>query len=195
MTHEKHTTIVQVESDDRFLYIASTIGPDTDVVPHMHKLPKLALTVRAAEYNLDVEDPLALDLILRSHWYPQIDGSTTPSYEKNGIPPLLYMPSVQEASTFMDERIEEVRVDRKAPPKDTGSRMLAGAIRNKDCTKGLVVVRDKLLSAYDRRLAEPVQFYRDQAREKFQEQQNANPVANFLRNYQAQKNKLGTKGV
>lgn len=179
MTHAKHTTIVDVKSDDRFLYVATVIGPDPDVYPHQHKMPKTILTIRAAEYDLDVEDPLVLDMVLRDHHYHEIG-----DYHVNGIHPLFYMPSVEEAKSFMSDKIEEVRVDRIAPEFETGNRLLAGAIQNKVATKALVSVRDQLLQAFDRRLAEPIQYYRDKGRAQLaQPAKRVDPVEQLLQVY------------
>jgi hypothetical protein len=183
VTHKKHTTIVDVKSDDKFLYIATVIGPDPNAYPHMHKMPKLTLSIRAAEYNLDVEDPLALDMVLREHLYFR---TGLPRYDVNGVHPLFYLPSVGAAASFMEKRIEEVRVDRKAPEIETGNRMLAGAVENKAASKGLVAVRDQLLLAQDSRIIEPVQFYRDQSRESAA--RPVDPVELLVTNYRLESN-------
>jgi hypothetical protein len=178
MTHAKHTTIVETKSDEKFLYIATVVGPDPNAAPYYHRLPKITLTCRAAEYNLDIEDPLALDITMREHLYHM---SNLEPYEKNGLHPLLTLPSVELATEFMAMRIEDVRVDRKAPQEVSGNRMLAGAVKNKAATKALVEVHEGLLRAYDKRVIEPLQFYRDQIREKLATPED--PIEALLRSY------------
>jgi hypothetical protein len=168
------------------MYIQTVIGPDPNVWPHQHKMPKLTLAFRAAEYDMDPEDPFALDLVMREYFYHDTD---KPHYEKGGVHPLFYLPSVEEARTFMESRIEEVRVDRKAPQGD--SRLLAGAVKAKAATKALVEVRDIFLKSVDKRVAEPIQFYRDQSRDRMATRQRAglklDPVEVLLRGYQRDK--------
>jgi len=177
MSHLKHTTILSAEElDDAHIVIISSVG--TEGLTYPHKMPKLALGIRAAEYGLDPEDPFALDLVMREHLYPWTDH---PSYEVNGVHPLFYLPSVTDAVEFMRERIEEVRVDRLAPPEETGNRMLAGAVANKVASKGLVRTRDHLLKATDKRLINPVQDHRDALRERLKNERQVGPAERFLR--------------
>jgi len=180
MTHAKHTTIVSVSSDDDHLYILSVIGENPNANPYPHKLPKLALCIRAFEYDLDPEDPLALDLVLRTHYYSD---TGNPPIEQNGIHPLFLLPTVAEAAAFVEDRIEEVRADRLAPEVETGARMLAGAVETKVATKALVSVRSQLLKATDRRLAEPVAYYRDQIRDELKDQFKLDPAEQLLERY------------
>ena len=146
----------------------------------MHKLPKLALCVRAYEYDLDPEDPLALDMVLRTHFHPF---TGKPPIAKDGLDPLFTLPTIDAAVANMEDRLEEVRVDRKAPAAETGARRLAGAIETKVATKALVSVRSQLLKATDKRLAEPVAYYRDQLRDQIAAEATITPADRFLQQY------------
>jgi hypothetical protein len=182
MTHAKHTTIVAVEDKGDSIWVRSTIGEGEGAYPDTHMIPKLALGVRAAEYDLDPEDPRVLDMILRLPHHPE---TGKPRIERaDGRPPLYYLPTVAEAIDFMDARVEEVRVDRLAPAADTGNRMLADAVTNKAATKGLVQARDHLLKSVDKRLVEPIQYYRDQIRDEVKREVALTPADRLLRSFE-----------
>jgi hypothetical protein len=125
-------------------------------------------------------------MVMREHFYHE---TGLPSYEKSGVHPLFYLPSVEEAKEFMGHRIEEVRIDRKAPQGD--ARLLEGAIQTKVASKALVQVRDMFLKSVDKRVTEPIQFYRDQSRDRLETRKRAgmslDPVAALVRSYQRDK--------
>jgi hypothetical protein len=182
MSHDKNTTISAVESlGDTHIVIYSEIGPEGSSRTHAHKMPRLTLAIRAAEYGLDVEDPFALDLVMREHLYLQ---TGLPRYEVDQVHPLFYLPSVAEALAFMQERIEEVRVDRQAPAEETGNRMIANAVLNKAATKAAGQVRSHLLKSCDKRIIAPVQDTRDQLREETAQARSLSPVEQFIARHQ-----------
>jgi hypothetical protein len=190
MTHAKHTTMVDVTDRGENIRLYSLVGEEGNQLPDIHYIPKIALGIRAAEYDLDPEDPRVLEMILRIHHHSD---TGKPRIEReDGRPPLYTMETVAAARDFIGDRIEEVRVDRKAPAIETGARMLAGAIENRVATEALVQARSMLLKFVDKRLVEPVQHYRDQMREEVAREVVLTPADRMLRQFDIDRRRVNS---
>lgn len=181
MTHPKNTTMMDVTDKDGYIRLFKLIGEPGKELPEIHYIPPLSLGIRASEYDMDPEDPRVLEMILRLHHHPETGEAKIEDHQ--GRPPLYTMKTVAAAADFIGERIEEVRVDRIAPAAETGNRMLADAVGNKAATKALVQVRSRLLKAVDKRLVEPVQYYRDAERERVAREEELDPAERILMQY------------
>lgn len=108
--------------DPRFLTVTRDIGG----VIHTNVMPRETLAIRAAEYDLDPHDPLALDIVLLEDFHIGHDD----------VHPLFSTKSVESARIIMADRIEAIR-ERKGAP--TGrNRMMADAVANGAASVGLV---------------------------------------------------------
>lgn len=123
---------------------------------HLRKEPKIVLAIRAAEYNLDVDDPFVLDMILMEPFIRVED--------EDEIHPLYAADTVFEAGEILRKRVDDTQELHGAP---TGPlRVMAKAIEAKKATQGLVVVQKLLLQNADKRVRGPIQTLRDRERNR-----------------------------
>jgi hypothetical protein len=139
---------------DGFLYIERTL--DGGELPHLHKMPKEMLAIRSAEYNLPVDDPRALDIVLMEIWVEEPPG------EKYA--PLYSAPTVEDALEIIMQRVEDAKT-RHGAPEQPQMRSLFHAADLPESTQGLTDVKAKLLEHADPEFQKWVHIHRDAARE------------------------------
>lgn len=145
--------IVDVQyGGDRWLHVHRTL----DGVLQINRMPREMLAMRAAEYNLELDDPFALDMMLLENFYP--------NHDPEASHPLHVSETIEEAVVVMKERIEWVRNEHNAP--QGANRMIADAIANSAATQGAVDTQRLLIKHGDKGVIQPVQFFRDKIREE-----------------------------
>src|SRR4051812_20303885 len=90
-----------IDPGDGYLYVIRTL----DGIQQPNKMPKEMLAIRAAEYNLDVRDPMALDIMLLEPFMT----------EQDDVHPLYAEAKIEDALTIIWGRVENVRVKHGAP--------------------------------------------------------------------------------
>lgn len=123
---------------------------------HKTRWPKETLGIRAAEYDLEPEDPEVLELVMLEPWVTEFD--------PHEVHPLFAAKSVAKALDIMRARLERVR-EVHGSPKDPAKRMLARAVANGHATRGLVLAHGHFHKHVHPGLVVPVQAMRDEGRE------------------------------
>lgn len=116
------------------------------------QMPKETLAIRAAEYDVEVDDPFALELVMREHLIRSDDF----------VAPLYTDLSAQELRAEMDRRLEAVRVEHGAPAG--ADRLIARAVELDKASDGMVEAHRLFLTHADPDIREVVQEYRDRER-------------------------------
>lgn len=122
---------------------------------NLTKMPKETLAIRAAEYDLDPEDPRVLDIVLMEQFHEPEDPEE--------IHPLYAAPTVAEALAVVEKRIEQVKTEHGAPAGRM--RSLFAAASSPKATPGLGQTKDLLLAHADKEIGIYVKIHRDQNRE------------------------------
>lgn len=143
-----------VHQGTSWLIVARTL----DGALNLERMPRETLAIRAAEYDLDPEDPFALDLVLLERFYSPADPEE--------IHPLFAAPSVAAAERAMRERIAEVQDAHGAPVGKL--RPLAAAIAAGKATEGAGKAHRHLQRGANPQVRGAVQFLRDRERERIQ---------------------------
>jgi hypothetical protein len=121
----------------------------------IERMPKETLAIRAAEYDLEPDDPRVLDQVLLEGFYVPED--------PDEIHPLFKEATVADALAIMEQRIEQVRNDNGAP-KEPAMRSLFHAADLDASTQGLTDAKRLLLDNVDPDLAQWVKINRDEGR-------------------------------
>jgi hypothetical protein len=143
------------DPDDGFLYVARTI--DGGAVPHLNKMPRDMLAIRAAEYNLAPDDPKAMDIMLME---PFIVLEKPQPYH-----PLHTCDTIDEALEIVWAQVEDAKT-RDDAPKDPILRSLfrAADLPVPESTQGLTDVKERLLNYCDDKAPIWVTVHRDENR-------------------------------
>lgn len=155
-------TITGAEMDEsgRYIHVHRTLRDGTDERLMIEKMPCETLGIRAAEYDLDVDDPVVLDLVLLEGFYRPED--------PDEVHPLFSADSVAQAYRVMRDRLEVVRTQHGAP--EFPNRLMASAVANGNASDGLVRARALLLEhSTPPGLREHVQVLRDAERGRWAE--------------------------
>lgn len=144
-------TIVDGElSESRYTHVMrDEVYEDGTAGTHIHRMPKEILSLRAAEYDLPVDDPRVLDMVLLEHLI-LTDDLPDPH-------PLFAADSVKDALKQMEKMLDILR-ERHGQPKE---KFLANA---KNPSQGLIVVQGLLHAHTDSSVIEPVKYFRDKER-------------------------------
>lgn len=146
------------DPDDGFLYIERTI--DGGAVPHLNKMPRETLAIRAAEYNLQPDDPRAMDIMLMEPFIvldkPQI------------YAPLYTCSDIDEALEIVWGHVEDAKTRNGAPEHPVlRSLFRAADLPVPESTQGLTDVKERLLNYCDDTVHIWVQAHRDNARKGY----------------------------
>jgi hypothetical protein len=141
--------------DGKHIIVTRTITEDDGSSrTYPERFPKETLAIRAAEYNLPVDDPRVLDQILLEGFYPA---------DPNEHHPLFASETIEEAVEIMTARIEHVR-NANGAPKQPQMRSLFHAADLAESTQGLTDAKALFLKHADPAVAVWVQILRDQGR-------------------------------
>jgi hypothetical protein len=131
---------------------------DGTVLNNVERMPKETLAIRAAEYNLETDDPWALDIVLLERFHrPEVEDT---------LHPLFAAPTIADALKVMKSRIELAR-DEHGAPKQMPMRSLFHAADKNESTQGLSDAKGLLLEHADPEVRWPVQFNRDMERKHY----------------------------
>jgi AcrR family transcriptional regulator len=131
----------------------------------VHRMPREILAIRAAEYNLEVDDPFALDLLLLERFIDVNPEETPPLYSRS---------TIAEAVEEMKNRIEVVRATHGSPAEPR--RLLAHGIDAGIATDGLVEAQRLLLKHVHEDIIEPTKFFRNEIRAHVRRQKSRLPL-------------------
>lgn len=141
--------------DGKHIIVTRTITEDDGTSrTYPERFPKETLAIRAAEYNLSVDDPRVLDQILLEGFYPA---------DPDERHPLFSSATIEEAVEIMTERIEHVRNANGAPQRPQ-MRSLFHAADLDESTQGLTDAKDLFLKHADPGVTVWVQVLRDEGR-------------------------------
>jgi hypothetical protein len=122
-----------------------------------NRMPKETLSIRAAEYDLELDNPFALDLLLLENYIPNVD--------MDEIPPLFTTDTIEEAVSIMEERVEDARNEHGAP-KEPMMRSLFHAAELDESTQGLTDVKRMLFKHHDKEIGRWVKINRDMGKSR-----------------------------
>jgi len=145
--------IVKAEVQGEYILVYRLI----DGKQNINRMPKQILSVRAAEYDLPVDDPRVLDIVLLEGYYEPDDPEE--------IHPLFSSNTIEDALEAIQKRIEKVRDDNGAPKK-MPMRSLFHAADTSESTQGLTEAKEVLLEHADPEIGLWVQINRDEARKQ-----------------------------
>lgn len=155
------------DPNDGFLYIARTI--DGNVVPHMNKMPRETLAIRAAEYNLSPDHPRAMDIMLME---PFIVLDKPQPYH-----PLYFCDDIDEALEIVWGQVEQAKTINDAPEDPIlRSLFLAADLPVPESTQGLTDVKERLLNYCDDITPVWVKVNRDNTRKGFKREDPYNLI-------------------
>ncbi len=120
------------------------------------RFPKQTLAIRAAEYDLEINDPRVLDQILLENFYKG------PSQEQA---PLYSEPTIKKALAKWEDRVESLRVEHGAP-EEPQMRSLFHAADLDASTQGLTDAKNLFLEHADPNITLWVKLHRDKLRDK-----------------------------
>lgn len=143
------------ESEGKWIIVWRTITEDDGTVrTYPHRYPNVTLAIRAAEYDLEPDDPRVLDIMLLEDFYPS---------HPDDKHPLFHASSVAEALAIMEERIETIRNEHGAP-KEPQMRSLFHAADVEESTQGLTDAKTLFLKHADPSIGWAVKVNRDEGR-------------------------------
>ncbi len=131
--------IVDVASEGPWTYVSRIEGGAESI----ERMPRETLAIRAAEYNLEVDDPRALEIVLLERFYNAED--------PDEIHPLYKMRNIDDALNEAQRRIQVVKDEHNVT--------------------GLEVAKDVLLEHAPNDIAWAVQHQRDIARDQVRRRQ------------------------
>jgi hypothetical protein len=143
-----------IDPGDGYLYVIRTL----DGIQQPNKMPKEMLAIRAAEYNLDVRDPMALDIMLLEPFMT----------EQDDVHPLYAEAKIEDALSIIWGRVENVRVKHGAP-KEPQMRSLFHAADLRESTQGLTDTKKALLHHANPDIGTWVKMNRDTGRRQMAE--------------------------
>lgn len=138
--------------DPNFVVIRRTL----DGMPFAQRQPKDVLFLRAAEYNLEPDDPRVLDMVLLecfTVWDPTMV-----------VAPLYQQIDIEEALSIVEGKIEDVRVEHGAP-EEPMMRQLFTAADLEESTEGLTLAKTILFKG-DHRVMPWHKIMRDEGRKE-----------------------------
>jgi hypothetical protein len=142
---------------DGFLYIERTI--DGGTVPHQNKMPKESLAIRAAEYNIEPDDPIALNMLLMENFI--VLSQPQPHH------PLHTCDDIGEALEIVMAQVEDAKTRNGAPTEPHLRCLYAAAdLPVPESTQGLTDVRERLLNYCDDSIPIWVRVHRDENRKQ-----------------------------
>jgi hypothetical protein len=135
--------------------------------PNKHRYPKEILAIRAAEYNLEWDDPRVLDMVLLEHLIPDPEERFHP----------LYLMDPHEAIEVVSNRIEVVKQQHDAPEGDAGKLLLAAD--TDAATLGLKKTKKEMFQRAPRDIDWIIRHHRDSTRkvvDKIMAQGDSDPL-------------------
>jgi hypothetical protein len=116
----------ELSPDGKFIIVVRSFGPGQG--GDIERMPKETLAIRAAEYNLEIDDPMAMDLVMLERFQEDQDPNETH--------PLYASATVEEALDIMRVRIENAR-NLHGAPQDVEHRNLFTAADTPESSQGL----------------------------------------------------------
>lgn len=126
----------------------------------LHRYPKDILAIRAAEYDLEIDDPVVFDIVMLEYLIVEP--------EDQEFHPLFAEEEVSSALSIVRSRIDVVKQEHGAPEGDAGILFLAAD--DPASTPGLKISRDLHLSESDRSIRPWIKHRRDQVKKQVQHQ-------------------------
>jgi len=127
------------------------------IYPLAQKCPKDLLALRAAEYNLDIEDPRAFDMVMMEMWV------STP--EEEVIHPLYRCEYIEESLEIVMSRVDEAKKTH-GHPEDKWSLFHAADLPEPESTKGLTDSKEIFLTRADKDVMRWQKIMRDEGRKR-----------------------------
>jgi len=131
------------------------------------RFPKETLAIRAAEYDLEVDDPRVLDQILLEGFYDEANPLETH--------PLHGEKTIADALAVMEKRVERVR-NKHGAPKEPKMRSLFHAAELDESTQGLTDAKRLFTKHADPTVGTWVKIMRDEGRRAAKNTRNPNII-------------------
>jgi hypothetical protein len=143
------------DRNDGFLYLERTI--DGAPIPQYNKMPTQTLAIRAAEYDLSPDDPMALDIVLMENFI--VLDKPQPFH------PLHTCKTIDEALRIVWAQVEDAKTRNDAPEEPhLRSLFRAADLPVPQSTQGLTDVKERLLNYCDDKAPIWVTIHRDEQR-------------------------------
>jgi hypothetical protein len=150
----------ELSKDGKYITVYRDITEDNG---EFHKnvperFPKETLAIRAAEYDMEIDDPRVLDQILLEGFYQT---------KETDNPDPLFNLDISDARDLVQERVEQVRIDNGAP-EDPIMRSLFHAADVEESTQGLTEAKRLFLEHADPNVTLWVKYRRDTIKQQMQ---------------------------
>lgn len=94
--------------EDRWIHIERLHREGDKEWTSLHRMPKEILAIRAAEYNLEVDDPRVMDIVLMEPFFPETTDEVHPLYSRG---------TVAEALTVQESHLQAAKKKHGTPNK------------------------------------------------------------------------------